>query len=137
MMPCHSTKPTGKTPLFFLTTPPLLKFTPQKTVFWGLFCRKRKEIPMALLITPSGSVREIHPEYGAACFTTSELHELVDGWLECVHLPDGRLMWINEEGKLRGLPSNSLATLLARSVLRPYDYIAGPAVVTTRQEAGE
>jgi len=92
---------------------------------------------MALLIAPSGSVREIHPEYEAASFTTSELHELVDGWLECVHLPDGRLMWINEEGKLRGLPSNPLATLLARSVLQPYDYIAGPAVVTTRQEAGE
>jgi len=92
---------------------------------------------MALLMAPSGSVREIHPEYGAACFTTSELHELVDGWLECVYLPDGRLMWINEEGKLRGLPSNPLATLLARSVLQPYDYIAGPAVVTTWQEAGE
>ncbi len=92
---------------------------------------------MAQLITPSGSVREIHPEYGAACFTTSELHALVDGWLECVHLPDGRLMWINEEGKLRGMPSNPLATLLARSVLQPSNYVAGPAVVTTRQEAGE
>ncbi len=92
---------------------------------------------MALLIAPSGSVREIHPEYEATSFTTGELHELVDGWLECVHLPDGRLMWINEEGKLRGLPSNPLATLLARPVLQPFDYIVGPAVVTTWQEAGE
>ncbi len=92
---------------------------------------------MALLIAPSGSVREIHPAHGVPCFTTGELHELVDGWLECIHLPDGRLMWINEEGKLRGLPSNPLATLLARSVLQPFDYIVGPAVVTTWQEAGE
>jgi hypothetical protein len=92
---------------------------------------------MALLITPNGSVSEIHPAYGAASFTTSELHALVGGWLECVHLPDGRLMWVNEEGKLRGLPSNALATLLARAVLQPSDYIAGTAVVTTRQEAGE
>jgi len=92
---------------------------------------------MALLITPTGIVTEIQPAYGAACFTTSELRELVEGWLECVHLPGGRLMWVNEEGKLRGLPSNALATLLARAVLGPHDYIAGPAVVTTRQEAGE
>ncbi len=42
MMPCHSTKPTGKTPLFFLTTPPLLKLIPQKTVFWGIVLQKTK-----------------------------------------------------------------------------------------------
>lgn len=92
---------------------------------------------MALLISPAGSVREIHPANGAASFTAEEMHRLVEGWLECVYLPDGRLMWINEEGKLRGLPPNALATLLARAVLQPHDYITGPAVVTTRQEAGE
>ena len=91
---------------------------------------------MALLIAPSGSVRQVFPTQGP-CFTTEELGALVEGWLGCVRLPHGRLMWLNEEGKQRGLPSNPLATILAKSRLQPGDYIAGPAVVMTRREAGE
>ena len=91
---------------------------------------------MALLIAPSGSIRQVFPEQGS-CFTAEELGALVEGGLGCVLLPGDRLLWINEEGNLRGMPSNPLATLLARSVLQPYNYVAGPAVVTTRQEAGE
>jgi len=91
---------------------------------------------MALLIAPSGSVRQVFPTQGP-CFTTEELGALVEGWLGCVRLPHGRLMWINEEGKQHGLPSNPLATILARSRLQPGDYIAGPVVVMTRGEARE
>src|SRR5260370_35871161 len=91
---------------------------------------------MALLIAPSGSVRQVFPTQGS-CFTTEELDALVQGWLGCVRLPHGRLLWINEEGKQHGLPSNPLATILARSRLQPGDYIAGPAVVMTRREPGE
>ena len=90
---------------------------------------------MALLIAPSGQVRRVVPADGP-CFTTEELGALVEGRLDCVHLPHGRLLWINTEGKLHGLPSNPLATILARSRLHPGNYIAGPAVVMTRQEAG-
>ena len=60
---------------------------------------------MALLIAPSGSVRQVFPTQGP-CFTTEELGVLVEGRLDCVHLPHGRLLWINTEGKLHGLPSN-------------------------------
>ncbi len=91
---------------------------------------------MALLIAPSGSVRQVFPTQGP-CFTTEELGALVEGWLGCVRLPHGRLLWINEEGKQHGLPSNPLATILARSRLQPGDYIAGSAVVMTQREAGE
>lgn len=91
---------------------------------------------MALLITPDGRMRTVSPQNGTA-FTAAEIQALVEGWLECVHLRDGRLMWVNEEGKLRRLPQNPLATMLARSVLYPGDVIVGPAVVMTRQEAGE
>src|SRR5260370_41439558 len=130
----HYTKPTGKPTI--VTPQMIVHVHPSGDSSLGVFvCTQRKEIPMAQLITPSGSVREIHPEYGAACFTTSELHALVDGWLECVHLPDGRLMWINEEDKLRVLPSNPLATLLATWVLQPYNYVAGPAGATTEADA--
>ena len=38
----RSMKLTGKTSLFFLTTPPLLKLIPQKTVFWGIVLQKTK-----------------------------------------------------------------------------------------------
>ena len=91
---------------------------------------------MALLIAPSGSIRQVFPEQGP-CFTPEELGKLVEGGLGCVPLPGGRLLWINEEGKEHGLPSNPLATILASSVLWPGDYIAGPAVVMPRQEAGK
>jgi len=91
---------------------------------------------MALLITPDGKTCAVSPKNGSA-FTAAEIQALVEGWLEYVRLRDGRLMWINEEGKLRRLPHNPLATMLARSALRPGDSIVGPVVVTTRQEAGE
>lgn len=91
---------------------------------------------MALLITPDGKTRTVFPKNGPA-FTVAEIQALVEGWLECVRLRDGRLMWVNKEGKLRRLPRNSLATLLARTVLSPGDFLVGPVVVMMRQEAGE
>jgi hypothetical protein len=109
---------------------------PGKGFLGDVVCSKRKETNMALLIAPSGSIRQVFPEQGS-CFTAEELGALVEGGLGCVPLPGDRLLWINEEGKLHGLPSNPLATILARSRLQPGDYIAGPAVVMTRREAGE
>jgi len=91
---------------------------------------------MAILLTPDGKTHNISPKNGAT-FTADEIRELVGGWLECVRLRHGRLMWINDEGKLRKLPHNPLATILARSALSPGDSIVGPAVVMTLQEAGE
>ncbi|MGB8344715.1 MAG: DUF3846 domain-containing protein, partial [Ktedonobacteraceae bacterium] len=62
---------------------------------------------------------------------------LVDGYLECVYLRDGRIMWINEEGKLQGLQPNMIATFLALKVLQRGDLIVGNAVITSLAEAGE
>jgi hypothetical protein len=109
---------------------------PGKGFLGDVVCTQRKETKMALLIAPSGSIRQVFPEQGS-CFTAEELGALVEGGLGCVPLPGDRLLWINKEGKLHGLPSNPLATILARSVLWPGDYIAGPVVVMPRQEAGE
>src|SRR5258708_5863602 len=106
----HSTKPTGKPTI--VTPQMIVHVHPSGDSSLGVFvCTQRKEIPMAQLITPSGSVREIHPEYGAACFTTSELHALVDGWLECVHLPAGPLICFNGQVNLSPLPPNPLPPL--------------------------
>ena len=131
----HFTKATGKPTR--VSPQILIHVHPSGDSFLGdVFATQRKDTDMALLIAPSGSVRQVFPTQGP-CFTTEELSALVEGWLGWVRLPHGRPLWINEEGKLHGLPSNPLATILARSRLQPGDYIAGPAVVMTRREAGE
>src|SRR5260221_6572894 len=130
----HSTKATDKTTS--VSPQILIHVHPQGGSFLGdVFATQRKDTAMALLIAPSGSVRQVFPTQGP-CFTTEELGALVEGWLGCVRLPHGRLMWINEEGKQHGLPSNPLATILAKSRLQPGDYIAAPAVVITPRGAG-
>lgn len=67
----------------------------------------------------------------------AELNGAVDGYIEVVGpLPDGRLMVIDEEGKLKGKSYNGNATELARSRLRRGDVIVGDAVVGTPKELG-
>lgn len=87
---------------------------------------------MATLYNTDGTVEEVFPE--GEHFTLQELQEHVEGYIEVVHLRDGRLMWINEEGKLWGFALNKQATELWGS---PHDVIVGPALVTTYEEAGE
>jgi len=60
------------------------------------------------------------------------LSQTVGGHIEAVPLETNCTMYINEEGKLRGLPINYVANLLAHKLnsgLREYDYIVGNAVV--------
>lgn len=60
----------------------------------------------------------------------SAIQEKVGGWIEHVQL-DKNSAYINEEGKLHGLPYNAVATELAhryRSIF-PDDFIVGPMVV--------
>jgi hypothetical protein len=91
---------------------------------------------MAIRIVPSGAITTITPNNGTI-FTANEIHTLVDGYLECLVLPDGRLMWIDEEGKLKRKLPNLVATFMALDVLQRGDVIVGDAVMTTRAEAGE
>jgi len=62
-------------------------------------------------------------------FTLEELQGLVGGLIQIINLPDGRLMVMDEEGKLKGKPRNRTATKLAMEVLFEGDYIAGDAVI--------
>jgi hypothetical protein len=60
------------------------------------------------------------------------LSQTVGGYIEAVPLETNCTMYINEEGKLRGLPINYVANLLAHKLnsgLREYDYIVGNAVI--------
>ena len=40
-----------------------------------------------------------------------ELHEFIGGWIEIVRLDNEKIMVVDEEGKLKGLPFNVAATL--------------------------
>lgn len=91
---------------------------------------------MATLLTPSGKIEAITPNNGVS-FWGDELYRLVGGYLECIRLPDGRIMWFDEEGKLKGKPPNMVATFMALDVLPIGDVIVGNVVITTLAEAGE
>lgn len=59
------------------------------------------------------------------------LSNAVGGWIESVPFPDrGDVsVFINEEGKIHGLPMNQRATEMLASVLFAGDFIVGDAVI--------
>lgn len=59
------------------------------------------------------------------------LQEAVGGYIEIVYAPDGKLLIIDEEGKLKGKPVNTLATLMWQ---HPSDVLVGDVVLA---EPGE
>jgi hypothetical protein len=59
------------------------------------------------------------------------LSDAVGGMIEAVSLPSGMTLWVNEEGKLNGLPVNRVATeLLTREFGQKFDTIVGNAIIT-------
>jgi len=110
---------------------------------------------MALILYPDGTSKEVHPANGDH-FEIEELVQIVEGTIQMIPLPDGRIMTLNEEGGRVGLPPNEQATALAGfpfnegplAALRglgvetpsyavgPLDlaYIPGTVLVSTKQE---
>jgi hypothetical protein len=62
----------------------------------------------------------------------TDFQDAVGGHIECVELMDGCDLWLNEEGKLIGLPFNSIATDVALPRLQFGDVIVGDVVITGR-----
>lgn len=60
----------------------------------------------------------------------SALQEAVGGLIEAVDLSDSLTMWVNEEGKLHGLPINALATILWEKHFGFTDIIVGDVIFT-------
>ena len=59
------------------------------------------------------------------------LSRAVGGMIEAVTLPSGLTLWVNEEGKMNGLPVNEYATRLFASAFGAgIDIIVGNAIVT-------
>ena len=63
---------------------------------------------MALIITPNYEVSPIEPENGK--FTLEQLQSIVEGLIEVVHIGEKELMVVNEEGLLRNMEVNDVAT---------------------------
>lgn len=63
---------------------------------------------MALIITPNYEVTPIEPENGK--FTLEQLQIIVEGYIEVVHIGEKELMVVNEEGLLRNMEVNDVAT---------------------------
>ena len=82
---------------------------------------------MAQIIKTTGEIIETEPSNGTD-FSLTELQAVVGGFIEVVHLPDGRLMVVNDEGKLNGSPVNPKA-----SELYP-DIIVGDVLVCEHYE---
>jgi hypothetical protein len=89
---------------------------------------------MATLIKNDGIVTEISPK--DTWFSLDEMYSLLEcSLVEAVYLEDGRIMWIDEEGKFKPHQINIQATLLLHKAGGiPGDYIAGIALVTNRNE---
>lgn len=71
----------------------------------------------------------------------ASLSEAVGGYIELVHLRgkfDGFAMYVNEEGKLNGLPMNDLATIVWEKSFGAFtDIILGNAVLVNAETDGD
>lgn len=90
---------------------------------------------VAIVIQPDGHFESISFDNS----NVAELQGLVGGYIEAVASSDKALtFWVNEEGKLKGLPLNVIATLYLESVLRGFaahDVLVGPVVLTGGADA--
>jgi hypothetical protein len=85
---------------------------------------------MAQWIKTSGEVIEVHPKNDGKVFTIEELKGFVDGFIECVFLNDKQVLVVNEEGKLKGMPYNPVATEVYCMAFQPNrDIIVGDALL--------
>lgn len=57
------------------------------------------------------------------------LQSAVDGWIEGIPLGNGAFMYCNEEGKLKGLPANLIATTLFQAHYGKTDIICGDVAI--------
>lgn len=89
---------------------------------------------MATRIENDGTMTEVSAR--GSCFSLDEMYSLLEcSRVEAVYLQDGRMMWIDEEGKFKPHQVNIQATLLLQKAGGiPGDYVAGIALVTKRTE---
>ena len=80
------------------------------------------------VITPEGRVVPAPEPDGGEGYSLLQLQEMVGGFIEIINVADrntSRIMVINEEGKMRGMPPNGLATYLAGEAIFGSDHLVG------------
>ena len=82
---------------------------------------------MATHIKTTGEVEDVNPQDSKA-FSLQELQDFVGGYIELVQLPTKETMVVNEEGRLRELPYNSVASSKAQRL------IVGDVIVMSQVE---
>jgi hypothetical protein len=89
---------------------------------------------MAELITTEGITTKVSAKTNE--FTLDEIRSLLScSMVQIITLEDGRIMWIDEEGKLKPHFENPVATILLHAAGGMLDdYIAGPALITDFSE---
>ena len=82
---------------------------------------------MSAVLVKDGCMRPVVPMNGKK-FTLQELQSLVDGYIEYVHLGNGKVLVVDEDGKRKGKLVNMIATSWLRTDGR-CDYICGAALL--------
>ena len=89
---------------------------------------------MAQIIKTTVEVVEVSPENGTD-FQLEELWDIVGGYIEIVNLQDGRLLCLDDEGKLKGKDMNIKATDIYRAAFPMCkDFIVGDVLVCNENE---
>ena len=85
---------------------------------------------MAKWIKTNGDVVDVSPKNKGEVFTLDELKGYVGGWIECIYLNRKQVLVINEEGTLKNLPYNAVATEAFRMAFNTTnDFIVGDALL--------
>lgn len=74
--------------------------------------RKAAASEIPTLISANGGERVVMPANGTD-FKLREVQKMIGGYVEVVYLRDGRIMLVDEEGLLKGLPLNRAASRMA------------------------
>lgn len=70
-------------------------------------------------------------------FSLEDYQKIVGGWIEYVHVYEDIAIFCNEEGKIKGLPVNNLATQYIKNK-RPFDdVICGDVVFSKTDDEGD
>lgn len=91
---------------------------------------------MAILIQANGLVQSVRPK-DKKTFSLNELQAFVGGNIELVRLAHKTDMYLNEEGKLDGLPSNLLASYMFVHMTGTMDEIKGDVIICGPWETGD
>lgn len=82
-------------------------------------------VPKGLLIKPSGEAKDVFFDDGV---TLADLQKCVEGYIEIIWLKGGKVLIVNEEGKINGLEKNMRATYLVQEH-GLIDFIVGNALL--------